>query len=121
MNLQAVDRFACRIFVRGQLLGSSIEMNMDVAFDFIVAGFCEPSIKLGYAAEAMAEAFAFENENRLKQAFFSYFTALDSFLESEREQLNQGLSGDQLIIAEQRLHESLSRSSKRAWEIKILT
>jgi hypothetical protein len=43
MDVQAIDRFACRIVVRGQLLGSSIEMNMEIAFDFLVAGFRGPS------------------------------------------------------------------------------
>jgi hypothetical protein len=113
MSIQSVDRFACRVFIRGELHGSSVEMNMDVAFDLEVAGFSTRSDKLGFAAEAIAEGYAFECENRMKQAFFSYFTAIDSFLDAEREKLNRGLpSGDQIKV-EERQDEKLRKVVKQ--------
>ncbi|ESX09741.1 hypothetical protein NKH34_29435 [Mesorhizobium sp. M1148] len=107
LELQMADRFGCRALVRGSLSGTSMEMNMDVRFNFIVASYSGESSRIGYAAEAIAEGFAFEEEGKLKQAFFSYFSALDSFVESEREKLNKGQSDDQRIKPDIRLMQKL--------------
>ncbi len=112
LELQMVDRFGCRALVRGSLSGTSMEMNMDVRFDFIVASYSGESGRIGYAAEAIAEGFAFEEEGKLKQAFFSYFSALDSFIESERERLNKGQPEDKRIKAEIRLMQKLQAVMK---------
>lgn len=107
LELQMADRFGCKALVRGSLSGSSIEMNMDVRFNFVIASYSRKSRSFGYAAEAIAEGFAFEEEGKLKQAFFSYFSALDSFVESEREKLNQGQPNDEQIKPNIRLIEKL--------------
>lgn len=107
LELQMADRFGCRALVRGSLSGTSMEMNMDVRFNFIVASYSGESRRIGYAAEAIAEGFAFEEEGKLKQAFFSYFSALDSFIESEREKLNKGQRDDKRIKPDIRLMQKL--------------
>ena len=55
LELHTVDRFGCGTVLRGLLSGSSIEMNMDVLFKFVVAGYREGETRLGHAAEAIAE------------------------------------------------------------------
>jgi len=107
LELQMADRFGCKALIRGSLSGSSMEVSMDILFKFIVAGYSKPSRQIGYAAEAIAEGFAFEEERKLKQAFFSYFSALDSFIESEREKLNKLLTEDKRIKADIRLIQKL--------------
>lgn len=107
LELQMADRFGCRALVRGSLSGTSMEMNMDVRFNFIVASYSHESPRIGYAAEAVAEGFAFEEERKLKPAFFSYFSALDSFVESEREKLNEGRPDEKQIKPGIRLIEKL--------------
>lgn len=107
LELQMADRFGCKALVRGSLSGSSMEVSMDILFKFIVAAYSKPSRQIGYAAEAIAEGFAFEEEKKLKQAFFSYFSALDSFIESEREKLNKLLTEDKRIKPDIRLMEKL--------------
>lgn len=107
LEVHSTDRFGCRAMIRGSLYGTSMEMNMDVRFKFLMACYSAGSPRIGYAAEAIAEGFAFESEGKLKQAFFSYFAALDSFLESERESLNAGLSAAQQIPADIRMIEKL--------------
>lgn len=107
LELQMADRFGCRALVRGSLSGTSMEMNLDVRFNFIVASYSGQGRRIGHAAEAIAEGFAFEEEGKLKQAFFSYFSALDSFIESERETLNKGQPEDKRIKPEIRLMQKL--------------
>lgn len=107
LELQMADRFGCKALIRGSLSGSSLEVSMDILFKFWVAAYSKPSLRIGYAAEAIAEGFAFEEEEKLKQAFFSYFSALDSFIESERENLNRGLPEDKKLKADIRLIQKL--------------
>ncbi|MCF1455327.1 hypothetical protein ACQZ61_20890 [Agrobacterium vitis] len=121
LELHSVDRFGCRAMIRGSLSGSSIEMNMDVRFKFIAAGYRIGETRLGYAAEAIAEGCAFEEEGKLKQAFFSYYAALDSFIDAERVKLNGGLNDDEIdeeirkdiILPDIRLNEKLRHVVKR--------
>ncbi|OAE49257.1 hypothetical protein A7J57_01205 [Agrobacterium tumefaciens] len=84
-----------------------MEMNMDVRFNFTMCSYSGDSRLIGYAAEAIAEGFAFEEEGKLKQAFFSYFSAIDSFIEAEREKLNRGLPEDKRTKPGIRLIEKL--------------
>lgn len=104
LELHTVDRFGCRAMLRGLLSGSSIEMNMDVRFKFIAAGYREGETRLRHAAEAIAEGWAFEEEGKLKQAFFSYYAALDSFIDAERIKLNGGLDDDEI---DEEIHENI--------------
>ncbi|RVH62714.1 hypothetical protein CN198_27035 [Sinorhizobium meliloti] len=73
----------------------------------VVAGYREGDTKLGHAAEAIAEGWAFEEEGKLKQAFFSYYAGLDSFIEAERIKLNRGSVEEDQIGAEIRMVEKL--------------
>ena len=67
LELQMADRFGCRALVRGSLSGSFVEMNMMVRFNFSMRSYSGNSQHIGYAAEAIAEGFAFEEEGKLKQ------------------------------------------------------
>ncbi|TWF43892.1 hypothetical protein [Neorhizobium alkalisoli] len=107
LELQMADRFGCRALVRGSLSGTSMEMNMEVRFNFTMCSYSGDSRLIGYAAEAIAEGFAFEEEGKLKQAFFSYFSAIDSFIEAEREKLNSGLPENKRTKPDIRLIEKL--------------
>ncbi|NEH55529.1 hypothetical protein GR198_07180 [Rhizobium leguminosarum] len=114
LRILSVDRFACRAVVHGTLQGSSMEMNMDVLFRFKIVGFVPGRHDLGYAAEAVAEALSFESEGKMKQAFFGYFAALDSFIESERLRINKGRDESTVIKTEQKLKQKLDIVVKEA-------
>lgn len=78
-RLQNIDRFACRVYLRGLINASSAEMHEDVTLVLAVSG-CRANRLLDYASEAIAEGHTFGLEKRHKQAFFQYFSALDSFI-----------------------------------------
>lgn len=84
--IELIDRFGCQIILRGHLKGSSFELNFDIALRLSIFG-CSHGGLLGFAGETLAEGYAFELEGRSKQAFFCYFSALESVIEGRRRAL----------------------------------
>jgi len=85
-GIELIDRFGCQIILRGHLKGASFELNLDIALKLSILG-CTYSGLLGFAGETIAEGYAFELEGRSKQAFFCYFSALESVIEARRRDL----------------------------------
>lgn len=108
-EVEFVDRFACRLFLRGHLKGGSYELLLDILLRLNVLGYRRSGI-LGYAGETLAEGYAFELEGRSKQAFFCYFSALESLLEVQRRAHNAPQrTGESSIPENERLPEKLRR------------
>jgi hypothetical protein len=108
-EVEFVDRFACRLFLRGHLKGGSYELLLDILLQLNVLGYRRSGM-LGYAGETLAEGYAFELEGRSKQAFFSYFSALESLLEVHRRARNARLAESEGSIPEtERLPDKLRR------------
>jgi hypothetical protein len=106
-EVEFVDRFACRLFLRGHLKGASHELLLDILLRFNVLGYRRSGM-LGYAGETLAEGYAFELEGRSKQAFFCYFSALESLLEVRRRAFNAlQTPGADSIPENERLPEKL--------------
>lgn len=85
-RIELIDRFGCQIILRGHLKGASFELNLDIAMRLSILG-CTYGGLLGFAGETLAEGYAFELEGRSKQAFFCYFSALESAIEARRRNL----------------------------------
>lgn len=85
-GIELIDRFGCQIILRGHLKGASFELNLDIALRLSILG-CTYGGLLGFAGETIAEGYAFELEGRSKQAFFCYFSALESVIEARRRTL----------------------------------
>jgi len=108
-DVELVDRFACRLLLRGHLKGASHELTLDIRLRLNVLGYRRGGM-LGYAGETLAEGYAFELEGRSKQAFFCYFSALESLLEVQRRAHNaQQAAGAATIPENERLPEKLRR------------
>jgi len=85
-GIELIDRFGCQIILRGHLKGASFELNLDIALRLSILG-CTYGGFLGFAGETLAEGYALELEGRSKQAFFCYFSALESVIEARRRTL----------------------------------
>lgn len=107
-ELQFIDRFAGRLMFRGMLSGSSFELGLDVKLKLSILG-CRGGGRLGFAGETLAEGFAFELEKRYKQAFFCYFSALESLLEVERVKFNASVNATDEVRENERLTDKLSK------------
>ena len=108
-EVEFVDRFAGRVFLRGHLKGASHELVLDLLLRLNVLGYRRSGM-LGYAGETLAEGYAFELEGRSKQAFFCYFSALESLLEVHRRAHNAlRTPGEGSIPENERLQEKLRR------------
>lgn len=107
-ELQFIDRFAGRLMFRGLLNGASFELGLDVKLKLSILGY-RGGGRLGFAGETFAEGFAFERERRYKQAFFCYFSALESLLDVERVKFNATVNAAQEIRENERLSDKLRK------------
>ena len=108
-TIGSLDRFACRLQLRGHLKGASHELVLDILIRLNVLGYRRGGM-LGFAGETLAEGYAFELEGRSKQAFFCYFSALDSLIEVHRQDHNCLQQSDfDLIPENDRLSEKMRR------------
>lgn len=112
-KIQAIDRFACRVSFLGHLRGSSFELGLSVKFRLNVLGYSKDNW-LGFAGETIAEGYAFSCMKRWKQAFFCYFSALDSIIDAKIHAHNtEALDGDK-IEEVQRLADKLTILAKKS-------
>jgi len=107
-SLEFIDRFAGRLTFRGFLNGASFELGLDILLRLSILGYRHEG-PLGYAGETLAEGYAFELEQRWKQAFFCYFSALESLLDVHRGVVNRWLEADKQIPENERLRDKLSK------------
>jgi hypothetical protein len=107
-SLEFIDRFAGRLTFRGFLNGASFELGLDILLLLSILGYSHEG-PLGYAGETLAEGYAFELEQRWKQAFFCYFSALESLLDVRRGVANHWLELDNQIPENERLRDKLSK------------
>lgn len=107
-SLEFVDRFSGRLAFRGFLNGSSAELDFSILLKLSIFGHRQQG-PLGFAGETLAEGYAFELEKRWKQAFFCYFSALESMLDIHRRQVNFFLEDSNVIPENERLRDKLSK------------